>query len=68
MNASAPPQQLSHREIRSIIGGIVTVMFLAALDQTIVATALQTIGRELGDFEHLSWVVTAYWSRPRPFG
>ena len=43
-------------------------MFLAALDQTIVATALQTIGRELGDFEHLSWVVTAYWSRPRPFG
>ena len=35
-------------------------MFLAALDQTIVATALPTIGRDLGDLEHLPWVVTAY--------
>ena len=35
-------------------------MLLAALDQTIVATALPTIGRELHDLEHLSWVVTAY--------
>jgi EmrB/QacA subfamily drug resistance transporter len=60
MNAPEPAQQLSHGEIRSIIGGILTAMFLAALDQTIVATAMQTIGRELGDFEHLSWVVTAY--------
>lgn len=35
-------------------------MFLAALDQTIVATALPTIVSELGGMEHLSWVVTAY--------
>ena len=35
-------------------------MFLAALDQTIIATALPTIGRELGDFEHLPWIVTSY--------
>src|SRR3954452_17212720 len=35
-------------------------MFLAALDQTIVATAMPTIGADLGDFEHLPWVVTAY--------
>jgi MFS transporter len=36
------------------------VMFLAALDQTIVATALPTIVGDLGGLEHLSWVVTAY--------
>src|SRR3954462_8778944 len=35
-------------------------LLLAALDQTIVATALPTIAGELGGLEHLSWVVTAY--------
>ncbi|MFO1048784.1 MAG: MFS transporter [Geminicoccaceae bacterium] len=35
-------------------------MFLAALDQTIVATAMPTIGRELRDIEHLPWVASAY--------
>ena len=35
-------------------------MFLAALDQTIVATALPTIGRQFGDVSNLSWVITAY--------
>ena len=35
-------------------------LLLAALDQTIIATALPTIGRELGDLEHLPWVVTSY--------
>ena len=35
-------------------------MFLAALDQTIVSTALPTIVKDLGGLEHLSWVVTAY--------
>ena len=35
-------------------------MFLGALDQTIVATALPTIGRHFGNLEDLSWVVTAY--------
>lgn len=51
---------LSHAEIRTIIIGIMLAMFLAALDQTIIATALPTIGRELGDLEHLPWVVTVY--------
>jgi EmrB/QacA subfamily drug resistance transporter len=40
--------------------GILLAMFLAALDQTIIATALPTIGRELGDLEHLPWIVTVY--------
>ncbi len=35
-------------------------MFLGALDQTIVATALPTIGRHFGNISDLSWVVTAY--------
>ena len=51
---------LSHAEIRRIVFGIALAMFLGALDQTIVATALPTIGRSLGAIEHLSWIVTAY--------
>ena len=46
--------------MRLIIVGVLVAMFLAALDQTIVATALATIGRDLGNFELLPWVVTAY--------
>jgi EmrB/QacA subfamily drug resistance transporter len=51
---------LTHKEVRSIILGVLVAMFLAALDQTIVATAMPTIGAELGDFEQLPWVVTSY--------
>jgi EmrB/QacA subfamily drug resistance transporter len=54
------PPPLSQAEIRSIVVGIMLAMLLAALDQTIIATALPTIGRELHDLEHLPWVVTAY--------
>src|SRR5689334_6793591 len=54
------PKALTHLEIRGIIFGIMLAMFLGALDQTIVATALPTIGRHFGDLEQLSWVVTAY--------
>jgi EmrB/QacA subfamily drug resistance transporter len=56
--AAAGP--MSHEDIRSIIIGIMLAMFLAALDQTIVATAMPTIGRELDDVAHLPWVITAY--------
>ncbi|MEU3251718.1 MFS transporter [Streptomyces sp. NPDC006997] len=42
------------------IGALLLGMLLAALDQTIVATALPTIVSELGGLDHLSWVVTAY--------
>jgi EmrB/QacA subfamily drug resistance transporter len=51
---------LTHTEILTIISGVMLAMFLAALDQTIIATALPTIGHELGDLEHLSWIVTVY--------
>ena len=42
-----------HEAIRRIIAGIMLAMFLGALDQTIVAPALPTIGRELGDVDAL---------------
>ena len=51
---------LGHGEIRTIVLGLMLAMFLAALNQTIVATALPTIGRDFGDFALLPWVVTAY--------
>src|SRR5262249_28777743 len=54
------PPALSHPEIRAIVLGIMLAMFLGALDQTIVATALPTIGRHFGNINDLSWVVTAY--------
>ena len=43
-----------------VIGALLLVMLLAALDQTIVATALPTIVGEFGGINHISWVVTAY--------
>ena len=56
----APQTRLSDSEIRSIVFGLMTAMLLAALDQTIVATAMPTIGRDLGDAANLPWIVTAY--------
>ncbi|HVM41602.1 MAG TPA: MDR family MFS transporter [Acidimicrobiia bacterium] len=50
----------THRQILVIFSGLMLGMFLAALDQTIVATALPTIVGDLGGLDHLSWVVTAY--------
>lgn len=61
MNVSPPPARtIGHAEIRVILIGVVLAMLLGALDQTIVVTALPTIGRDLGAVENLSWVVTAY--------
>jgi EmrB/QacA subfamily drug resistance transporter len=52
--------RVSHDRVLVIFGGLLLVMLLAALDSTIVATALPTIVGELGGLAHLSWVVTAY--------
>ena len=51
---------LSHRQILVVLGGLMAGMFLAALDMSIVGTALPRIVSDLGGLEHLSWVVTAY--------
>jgi EmrB/QacA subfamily drug resistance transporter len=52
--------RISHEKVLVVFGGLLLVMLLAALDSTIVATALPTIVGELGGLEHISWVVTAY--------
>src|SRR6266850_2010874 len=51
---------LTGADVRKIFYGLMLGMFLSALNQTIVATALPTIGRDFGDFENLSWVIIAY--------
>jgi EmrB/QacA subfamily drug resistance transporter len=51
---------LSHRQILVVMSGLMAGMFLAALDQSIVAVALPQITSELGGLDKLSWVVTAY--------
>ena len=55
-----PPQRMTHAEVRTIFFGIMLAAFLSALNQTIIATALPTIGRHFHDLENLAWVVTAY--------
>jgi MFS family permease len=60
-NKSVPtPAPLDHGTIVAIMSGILLAMFLSALEQTIVAPALPSIGRSLGNVETLSWVVSAY--------
>ena len=55
-----PVTELSHRRVLIVMGALLLGMFLAALDQTIVATALPTIVADLHGASHLSWVVVAY--------
>ena len=66
---SAPPapradagsrQPFTHRQILLVFSGLMAGLLLAALDQTIVATALPRIVGELGGLDYYSWVVTAY--------
>jgi EmrB/QacA subfamily drug resistance transporter len=58
--ASAPTTVLSGRQRNIVFGSIMLGILLAALDQTIVSTALPTIVADLGGAGHMSWVVTAY--------
>ena len=51
---------LSHKQILVVMAGLMVGMFLSALDQSIVGTALPRITSELGGLDKLSWVVTAY--------
>ncbi len=55
-----PVLGLSHRRVLLVIGALILGMFLAALDQNVVATALPTIVGDLHGASHLTWVVTAY--------
>ena len=51
---------LSHKQILTILSGLILGMFLAALDQTIVATAIRTIGDDLNGLSVQAWVTTAF--------
>jgi EmrB/QacA subfamily drug resistance transporter len=57
---AARPGYLSHRQILVVLAGLLAGMFLAALDMSIVGTALPRIVSELGGLHLLSWVVTTY--------
>ncbi len=54
------PRALGDRRLKLAFGGLLVAMFIGALDQTIMATALPTIAGQLGGLTELSWVVTAY--------
>ena len=63
MDAETHPVQaaaLTHAETRLVIAGMLLPIFMSSLDQTILASALPTIGRDLGDTHSLPWLVTAY--------
>ncbi|MBX6372769.1 MAG: MFS transporter [Acetobacteraceae bacterium] len=59
MPLPAPPA-FSPAEIRTIVVGLMLALFLSSLDQTIVATALPAIAGDLGGWEMIAWVVSAY--------
>jgi EmrB/QacA subfamily drug resistance transporter len=57
---TAPSGPLSHRQILAILSGLMAGMFLAALDQTIVATSIRTISDDLHGLSLQAWATTAY--------
>ncbi|MFF5288399.1 MDR family MFS transporter [Paractinoplanes globisporus] len=57
---SPPGTQLTHRQVLQVLGALMLGLFLAALDQTIVASAIRTIGDDLHGLSVQAWVTTAY--------
>jgi len=53
-------EALTHRQAVLIVLGVLLPTFMGSLDQTILATALPTIGRDFGDTHSLPWLITAY--------
>jgi EmrB/QacA subfamily drug resistance transporter len=60
VETTAPPAALPRRQVFIVFSGLMLGLLLAAIDQTIVATALPTIVGDLGGLDHIAWVVTAY--------
>ncbi|HEX3335007.1 MAG TPA: MFS transporter, partial [Jatrophihabitans sp.] len=58
--APSQPGGLTHKQIMTILSGLILGMFLAALDQTIVSTAIRTIGDDLNGLSVQAWVTTAF--------
>jgi len=57
---AAPKPIMSHRQILFVIFGLMAGMFLSALDQTVVGTAIRTIGDDLHGLSEQAWVTTGY--------
>ena len=57
---TSPQAAFSHRDILRILSGVLLCMLMAALDQTVLATALPAIAADFNGVPHLSWVITAY--------
>src|SRR5687768_7409134 len=63
MDVKAPPNDvrtLTHRQTLFVVFGVLLPVFMGSLDNTILAGALPTIGRDLGDVNSLPWLITAY--------
>jgi MFS family permease len=54
------PADQNQKSIWAVFGALFLALWLAAIDQTVVSTALPTMVAELGGLSYLSWVVTAY--------
>ncbi|WP_055546971.1 MDR family MFS transporter [Streptomyces sp. NBRC 110028] len=59
-DADGPPVRLTHRQITTVMSGLVLGMFLGALDGTVVSSALRTIADDLHGLTAQAWVTTAY--------
>ncbi|ABG96185.1 multidrug transporter, MFS superfamily protein [Rhodococcus jostii RHA1] len=59
-NSVETPVAYTHRQILAVLSGLMLGMFLAALDQTIVATAIRTIADDLDGYSLQAWATTAY--------
>src|SRR5579862_5633588 len=60
MDALTETPPLTHAQTQRIVYGVLLPVFLGSLDSTILASALPTIGRDLGDVHLLPWLITAY--------
>jgi len=60
MAEEADAYGLHGRKLVLVLTGLMVVMLMAALDSTVVATALPTIAGDLGGLDHIAWVTTAY--------
>jgi MFS family permease len=62
MDATTPAttRPLTHAETKLIVAGVLLPVFMGSVDQTILASALPTIGRHFGDVHSLPWLITAF--------
>src|SRR5690348_6450819 len=60
VNQAAQSGAFTHRQILTILTGLLMAMFLAALDQTVVSTAMRTIADDLHGFDLQAWATTAF--------